>query len=64
MLAGWIVSLTTIFLIIYGNDPDINNHGKSDYLAYWTLFRTCWAIALGWIIYASAKVSLIILIIK
>ena len=57
ILAGWIISLTTILLIVYANDPQATTQTKSEYLAYQTLFRTSWSIALAWIVFATAKVS-------
>ena len=56
MLAGWIISLTTILLIVYANDPQATDQTKEEFLAYQTLFRTSWSIALSWIIFATAKV--------
>jgi len=56
MMVGWVVSLTTIFLIIYAIDPDFrNNQTENEYVIYQTLFRTCWSLALAFIVFASAK---------
>ena len=54
MILGWIISLVTIFLTIFGYDILDPKHLEN--VIYNTVFRSTWSIALAFIVFATAKV--------
>lgn len=58
VIIGWIVSITTIFSIIFGpyniQNPDRDENFLS--VAFWNAFaRPVWGLCLSWIIFACVK---------
>ena len=53
---GWIISLATFYLIIFG--PDLPSELTDlEFTLYQSVFRTSWAISLAWLIFACSKVK-------
>eukprot|EP00088_Acartia_fossae_P010348 TRINITY_DN15149_c0_g1_i2.p1 TRINITY_DN15149_c0_g1~~TRINITY_DN15149_c0_g1_i2.p1 ORF type:complete len:350 (-),score=38.16 TRINITY_DN15149_c0_g1_i2:4-1053(-) len=55
MVIGWIVSLVTFYLVVLEYDPDPTGLTRSEYVAYQSLFRSAWATALAFVVFATAK---------
>ena len=54
MAIGWIISLITIFVTVYGYDLLDPKH--TGYIIYNAVNRNTWSLALAFIVYATAKV--------
>lgn len=51
--AGWLVAIGTGLSVVYGPHANDKKATEAVNVIYCMLFRTVWAIAVGWVIYAS-----------